>query len=125
MKNFRGLLCALLCVMVLSCRYNDSGISISVSNSDHYYSMKARFSKSKTRAVEEYMDRKIGNKSNMSFVNTRMDGTIALDDQTSFYILKAPGILKIKLDKAANSEEAFQTIRSMCEGIKSIVTKPS
>ena len=118
-------MCALLCVMVLSCRYNDSGISISVSNSDHYYSMKARFSKSKTRAVEEYMDRKIGNKSNMSFVNTRMDGTIALDDQTSFYILKAPGILKIKLDKAANSEEAFQTIRSMCEGIKSIVTKPS
>lgn len=125
MKNFHGLWTALLCVMVMACRYNDDGISISVSNSAHYYSMKARFSKSKTRAVEEYMNRKIGNKSNMSFVNTRMDGAIALDDHTSFYILKAPGVLKIKLDKDANSVEAFETIRSMCEGIKSIVTKPS
>jgi hypothetical protein len=83
--------------------------------------MDAHFSKSKTREVEEYMDRRIGKKSNMSFINSRMDGTIALDDHTTFYIKKSLGMLKIKLDKQENSEEAFHRVKYMCEGIKSVV----
>lgn len=58
----------------------------------------------------------------MSFVNTRIDGTIALDDQSLFYIKKSPGFLTIKLDKDANSEEAYERIKAFCEGIKPIVT---
>jgi hypothetical protein len=84
--------------------------------------MKAKFSKSKTRDVEAYIDKKIGSKSNMSFANSRIDGTVSLDDQTKFYMEKSPGILKIKLDKDQNSEEAYYMIKSMCEGIKSVVT---
>jgi hypothetical protein len=102
--------------------YSDNNIDITYNNSDRYYSMKAKFSKRKTREVEEYMDSRIGNRTKMSFVNTRIDGTIALDDQTLFYINKSPGILTIKLDKDANSEEAYERIKSMCEGIKPIVT---
>ncbi len=72
--------------------------------------------------MEEYMDKKIGRSSNMSFVNTNIDGTITLDNHTTFYIQKSPGVVKIKLDKDENSEEAYYTIKSMCEGIKPIVT---
>ena len=110
------------CMVVVSCMHSDKNISITYSNSDHYYSMKANFSKSKTRAVEEYMDRRLAGMRTMSFVNARLDGTIALDDRTKFYIQNAPGVLKIKLDKDENSEEAYYMVKSMCEGIKPIVT---
>jgi xanthine dehydrogenase molybdopterin-binding subunit B len=122
MKKLHPLLYALVCMTVISCRLHDNNLSISYHNSDHYYSMKAKFSKSKTRDVEAYIDKKIGSKSNMSFANRRIDGTVSLDDQTKFYMEKSPGILKIKLDKDQNSEEAYYMIKSMCEGIKSVVT---
>jgi hypothetical protein len=40
-----------------------------------------------------------------------------------FYIKKSPGVLKIKLDRNANSEEAYHRIKSMCEGIKTVVVQ--
>ena len=107
-----------------SCMRNDNGnINLSFKDSDHYYSMYAYFDKSQTRAVEQYMDRRIGRRSNMSFINSKIDGTIALDDHMTFYIKKSPGILKIKLDKDKNSMEAYDKIRSMCEGIKILLAK--
>lgn len=124
MKKSDALSYVLVCMMVISCRFNDDNISIAYTNSDRYYSMKANFSKSKTRDVEEYMDRRFAGTGHMSFVNTRIDGTIALDDHTIFYIKKAPGVLKIKLDKDENSEEAYYRVKSMCEGIKSVVKNP-
>ena len=121
MKKLKAPLYVLLCLLAIACFDNDHNINISYKNSDRYYSMDAHFSKSKTREVEEYMDRRIGKKSNMSFINSRMDGTIALDDHTTFYIKKSLGMLKIKLDKQENSEEAFHRVKYMCEGIKSVV----
>ena len=70
------------------------------------------------RKVEEFMDHKIGRTSNMSFVNARIDGTLALDDHTTFYIKKCRGRLEIKLDKNKNSGGSYEEIKSMCEGIK-------
>ena len=104
--------------------HNDNGnINITLSESDQYYSMSARFSKSKTRNVEEYMDRRIGTRSNMSFVNSRINGKLALDDHKTFYIKKYPGLTKIKLDKDENSNEAYHRIKAMCEGIKKVINK--
>jgi hypothetical protein len=84
--------------------------------------MNAYFPKNKTRDVDEYMDDRIGRRSKMSFVNSRIDGTIALDDHTKFYIKKSPGVLEIKLDKDENSDEAYHEIKLMCQGIKKILT---
>jgi len=124
MKNIPALFYALVCITVISCRYNDNGnINISYSESRHYYSMKAHFSKSKTRDVDEYMDNRIGTGSNMSFLNTRIDGRLALDDHTTFYIKKYAGFIQIKLDKDENSDEAYQKIKSMCEGIEKVLVK--
>jgi hypothetical protein len=114
---------ALICIIGISCLHNDHNTDISISESDHYYSMDAHFSTRQMRNVEEYMDNRIGRRSNMSFVNSRIDGTLALDDHTTFYIKKYPGRLEIKLDKDKNSYEAYQGIKSMCDGIKKLLTK--
>ena len=85
--------------------------------------MLAHFSTGKTNDVDEFMDDKIGNRSNMSFVNSRIDGKLTLDDHTTFYIKKDPGYLQIKLDKDENSAEAYERVKSMCEGIKKVISK--
>lgn len=125
MKKLALFAYAILCILIgFSCiHYNDNGhTSLSISESDHYYSMDADFSKSKTRAVEEYIDSRIGRRSNMSFVNSRIDGTLSLDDHTTFYIKKYPGYIEIKLDKDKNSDDAYRQIKSLCGGIKKVIT---
>jgi len=82
--------------------------------------MKARFSKSKTKAIESYLDDKLS-RGNISFHNTRIDGHLTLDDHSTFYIKKSPGYLYIKLDKDENSDEAYYKIKSMCEGVKQVL----
>ena len=84
--------------------------------------MKANFSRSKTRAVEMYMDDMFAS-GNMSFRHSRIDGDIALDDHSTFYIKKRAGYLYIKFDKDQNSDEAYYKIRSMCEGIKRVLVQ--
>lgn len=69
------------------------------------------------------MDDRIGRKSNMSFVNTKIDGTVGLDDHATFYMEKSAGALKITLDKNKNSNENIREIKFMCEGIKEILTR--
>jgi hypothetical protein len=86
--------------------------------------MKAHFNKNRMRDVEEYMNNKIGRKSNISFANTQIDGKLALNDHTIFYIRKSPGILEIKLDKNENSEDSYHhQIKSMCQGIKKVIVR--
>jgi len=119
-----ALICNLLLVcFCLSCMHPGHNVSIHISESQHYYKMLANFNSDKTTEVDEFMDRKIGRRSNMSFVHSRIDGKIALDDHTIFYIKKYPGYLQIKLDKGENSAEAYHRIKSMCEGIKKEITK--
>ena len=114
-------LIALACVTFMSCRYNDRDIRITYNDADRYYSMNAYFSKKKIRAVERYMDRMLGDASDMSFVNSRINGKIALEDHTIFYIKKLPGHIKIELDKSENSEGSCERIREMCEGIEDVI----
>ena len=105
-----------------SCMHNHNGnIDLTFNESDHYYSMSADFSKSKTRAIDEYMDSRVGRRSNMSFVNSRIDSKLALDDHTTFYIKKYPGHVEIKLNKDENSPESYHQIKVMCEGIKRVL----
>ena len=85
--------------------------------------MNANFSRHKTKAIERYMERVLGPQTNMSFINSQIDGDIALDDNTTFYIEKHPGHLKIKLDKYKNSEAGYEEVRDMCEGIKEMLTR--
>jgi len=80
--------------------------------------MYAHFNPDETRRLEEYMNYKIGYKSKMSFINTRIDGDLSLDNHTTFYIKKYPGYIEIKFDKDQNSTDAYYRIKDLCEGIK-------
>jgi hypothetical protein len=112
----------LACITIMSCIHGNHNINIAYSEHGHYYTMNAHFPRSQTRHVDEFMDDKIGRGSRMSFVNSRIDGVITLDDHTKFYIKKSPGVLEIKFDKDENTDEAYHTIKSMCEGIKKVLT---
>lgn len=124
-KNSWALVCNLLLLsFCLSCSQPDKhNINIKVSESEHYYKMQAHFNSRKTKDVDFFMDNKIGNRNNVSFANTKIDGKIILDDHTTFYIKKYPGYLQLKLDKDENSTESYQRIKAMCEGIKKIVSQ--
>ncbi|MDP4286126.1 MAG: hypothetical protein Q8891_17075 [Bacteroidota bacterium] len=114
-----GILCLSL---FISCNLIDNhDTSFKYRDSDHYYSMQAHFNVNKMRDVEDYMDDEIGSSSNMSFRNSEIDGKMALDDHTVFYIKKSPGRLEIKLDKDENSEHSYKKIKEMCQGLKHVV----
>ncbi len=123
MKKLHALFYGLIAITASSCMHHDHNIDITYSESNHEYSMKAYFGKSQTRKVENYMDKRLGRRSNLSFVNSRIDGTIALDDHTKFYIRKYPGTLEINLDKDENSMENYKQVKFMCQGIKKVLTK--
>ena len=109
-----------LCLAIISCGFPDGSISIKHSQYSHYYEMSAKFNPDKTTEVDKWLDKELS-AGDMSFVNTRMDGDITLDDNTRFYIKKSPGYLHIKFDKEKNSDEAFFKIKSVCEGINDVV----
>ena len=124
MKKLPALfLYVIACVTVTSCMQNDHNINISYSEDALYYSMNAHFPKNRTREVDDYMDSRIGEKSNISFTNARTDATFTLNDHTTFYMKKYPGFIEIKLDKDKNSDEAYRQVKSMCEGIKILLVK--
>ncbi len=123
MKKLTVLFYLLVCVTVISCtNQENSNLNISFKESGHYYSMNAHFTKSKTREVERYLHKKFRRGSNMSFANMQSDATFTLDDKTKFYMRKAPGHIKIKLDKDENSYESYYRVKTVCEGIKKILT---
>lgn len=114
-------LCMLYCS--LSCeQINHHSISIHVSDSKQYYKMYAHYNPGKAGNVDEYMTDEIGRASHMSFVNTRIDGKLTLDDRTTFYLKKHPGYIEIKLDKDENSGDSYHKIKTMCNGIKQIIS---
>ena len=123
MNKLLFLFYALACTTFISCMHHDNDINITYSEFDHYYLMNAHFSKSKTRDVEKYMDGRIGGRSNTSFVNSRIDRNLALNDHTTFYIKKYPGYIEIKLDKNENSYDGYHRIKTMCQGIKKVLVK--
>ena len=82
--------------------------------------MTAKFNPDRTAAVERWLDKELAS-GNVSFANTQIDGTITLDDKSTFYMKKSPGFLNIKLDKEKNSESTYKKLRSVCEGINDVV----
>ncbi len=110
-------------IFLYSCRHNERNISISYRDKEEFYSMDARFSKSKTRRAERYLNEIIGRENNISFFNTRTDAVLTLDNGTKFYLKKNPGHIFIKINKGENSGEAVHEMKIMCEGMKGVLLK--
>lgn len=106
----------------LSCKQdNHHNVSIHISDSEQYYKIYAYYNEDKTRGVEKYMNDKIGTRNNMSFINTKINGQLALDDHTTFYIKKYPGYLQIKFEKEKNSGASYKEIKDLDEGLKRVM----
>ena len=82
--------------------------------------MTSKFNPEKTNQVDKYLDKE-SSTGDLSFINTRMDGEITLDNNATFYIKKSPGYLNIKFDKNKNSDDDYYKIKSVCERIKGVV----
>lgn len=123
MKKLVPILFALLCISAISCRHSNHDLQITYNDSDHEYSMVADFNNRKMREVEYYLNRELGSSNNISFSNTHTNATFTLDDQTTFYLRKHAGHIKIKLDKDENSRAAYRKMKSVCEGMKVVLTR--
>ncbi|MGC4036178.1 MAG: hypothetical protein QM764_09465 [Chitinophagaceae bacterium] len=124
-RFFVSSLCGLFFSAVFfSChgRHHNGNLDVSVSESDNIYKIKAEFDESKDRKVEKYLNEQLRNSTTMSFINTRIDGNLGLDDKTWFYMNKKPGYLEIKLDKNKNSVSSYHTIKELGEGLKDVLT---
>src|SRR6218665_1849227 len=121
-KLFNLVLITVLSVGIFSSCRNKGDISISHSESDDFYKFSAHFPKDRTKEVQRYLDSKLENGGDFSFENSRIDGTIALDNKMNFYIKMYPGSLKIEMNKSKNSYENYARMRKMGEDMGKVLT---
>jgi len=112
-------------IVFSSCHnYHDHDVSISINDDGDIYQMTARFHDSKTRAVENYIRECTEDGHIFKYGgHGKMDATLTLDDETKVYIKSREGMLKIRFNKEENSEESYERIKDMCEGIKNLLAK--
>lgn len=103
-----------------SCIYHHPDVCITVSDDEDEYEMDASYKKSKTHAVQVYLDEHLLN-NNISLKNNWEDGEIMLDDKTTVYINTYPGELKIKIDKRENTDESYEKVKQVCEELEVII----
>ncbi len=84
--------------------------------------MDADFSKRKNKAVDGYLEDQLGHQTRFSF-SKKYKSSITLDDQTKFYLNREPGHIFIRLDKEENSAASYRKIKSVCEGMKKLLTQ--
>lgn len=106
-------------LLLSSChKHRHNNTSISINESGSIFQMSASFNPSKTNKLQHVINNRLSESTDISFVNTEMDATLTLDDETKFYVRSYPGYLKIKFNKNQNSVESYERIKGLCEGIK-------
>lgn len=121
-KLFNLVLVTVLSVVIFSSCRHKGDISISHSESNDLYKFVAHFPEDRTKEVQRYLDDKLENGGDFSFENSRIDGTIALDNKMNFYIKMYPGSLKIEMDKSKNTYENYARMRKMGEEMGKVLT---
>ena len=111
---------ALLLSISFSCK-DSSDTKVSITDSDDTYEFYAKFDKSKTRQIQDFINKEIA----PSTLNTErdLDVTTTLDDKTQFEIKRSPGKVHIKLDKEDNSAASYIRIKKICNGIRGIISE--
>ena len=102
--------------------YDRDNISISVQEDEEEFRMNARYDEDKTMAVDNYIKSCMGSDCRYNG-HGNFDATLILDDNSRVYSRSREGRLKIKFNKEENSEEAYEKIRDMCEGIKELLAE--
>ena len=110
--------------LFISCsrhRRHRHNISVSVTESHDIYKLQAEYNEDKTGAVQRYINRQIAPNGLFASTEDYFDVDTELKDKTKFYIKASPGELIIKLNKQENSYASYTRIKSICEGVTSII----
>ncbi len=119
----KSMLAALIMMMLaVSCRHmNDGNISVSVTDSDDFYKVKADYDESRTSKLYRYIRKNLGSDGLFQSEDDHLDAVVQLDDHTRFYVKASPGKFLLKMDKDENSEASYDRIRKVGEGIKKVL----
>ncbi|NCI48545.1 hypothetical protein GWC95_01330 [Sediminibacterium roseum] len=96
-------------------RHEDQ-LSIKTKEKDNSYEIRAYFHRAKTKMIQRYMDRQLG--ANALFENSRMDGKVTLDNNSTFYVKTRPGYVYIRMKKNENDSSALAKIKELDHGIR-------
>ncbi len=115
-------ICLFLTGILLSCNIgNNTKVSLTESKTDLSFS--AKFPERKTASVQEFINDQLEHKSTFNTYNSEVEGTITLNDQTTFKLTSKAGKLEINFNKAENNEGSVQRIKKLCEGVKEVLAK--
>ncbi|MDB5135886.1 MAG: hypothetical protein JWP37_2489 [Mucilaginibacter sp.] len=115
--------------LIFTCFANAKGVmaqegkaSVKISETGNVYRFKAKYDKTKTKRVQEYMTERLKS-TGFKFTNTQLDAKLALTGGINFYIKSYGGELEMKFDKRKNTADDFTMFKKICDGIKDIVEK--
>jgi len=124
MKSKLTAVLLLAAFFIISCHRPDAGTSIVINDDGSHFNLKARYPGDKTGRVGRYLNRSIGPNREFIFKDGRIDATTTLNDDTKFRVRLRPGRLDIRFNKAENSEESYERMVKIYEGVKNILTEP-
>lgn len=97
-------------------------INLKVSENESELNISAEFPKEKTPEVKNFLNKELNIEKELASKNTKIDGDIALEDGTFFYMKLAEGRLKIEMERKRNSQNAYKKLKRMFVGLKNVLT---
>ncbi len=123
MKNLLLTLVGLALLSYVGFHYaNRNDINLKVSENESELNISAEFPEEKTPEVKNYLKKELNLSKDLSAKNHNIDGDIALEDGTFFYMKLAEGRLKIEMERKRNSQNAYKKLKRMFEGLKGVLT---
>lgn len=99
-----------------------SSVSVSISNSDDYYSLLANFDASKTKKLEKLLSDNLEN-SLLSTDSGNKTWKKDNDGQTAYSFVLREGKLKVNIDKELVSKETFEKLKALGEKISETLSR--
>lgn len=94
---------------------NEKDLSITATENEEKYELKANYPKRKTYVVQRYMDEVL--RTNKTFTNSRMDADIAVD-KLKLHVITRPGYLLLKMNKAENDSIVYGHVKQLEKGLQ-------
>jgi len=113
----------MLLTCLISCRGPGGDTSIRIDDSKNVYQLTAYFPLEKTASVKRYINSWTSEGDLFSPDNDHVDVTAELKDHTRFHLKTGSGKIRIEFRKSENSDDSYERIKKMCEGIKKVLTE--
>ena len=113
----------MLLTCLISCRGPGGDTSIRIDDSKNVYQLTAYFPQEKAASVKRYINSWLSEGDLFTPNNDHVDVTAELKDHTRFHLKSGSGKIRIEFRKSENSDDSYERIKKMCEGIKKVLTE--